>query len=116
MSHKSIDGRKKNKKHFSGNYASSEKQNQVNQLEIMDVTVKVTKIELPQNEAPEIVEKLRQTNKLIDEIEKMKSLEAELKEQRCMLFNQIEILKREEKRRGMSLRQYQLKKMNLLKP
>jgi hypothetical protein len=30
MSHKSIDGRKKNKKHFSGNYASSEKQNQVN--------------------------------------------------------------------------------------
>ena len=46
----------------------------IQQEEIVEVAVNVRKIEIPQNQAKEVVEKLRKMNCIIDRIEDMKAL------------------------------------------
>ena len=46
----------------------------IQQEEIVEVAVNVRKIEIPQNQAKEVVEKLRKMNCIIDRIENMKAL------------------------------------------
>jgi hypothetical protein len=73
---RTLEGRKKNKRGVvgaaTGTGIVNDKSNHINQLEMMEVTLNVKKIELPKNEAPEIVAKLREANKLIEKIEVLK--------------------------------------------
>ena len=81
-----VFGKKNNKKGGIFNEAK----NQINQQELLDITINVKKIELPKNHAPEIVEKLREANKVIDHIDQLKELKADLDIMRQSVLTTIE--------------------------